>query len=93
MMRSSPDSPSPATMRSGAIPTSLLAKQYGSTFHAIRNVELYLTSETKLISIYLQSQEDPWMRERIVERCADDPDLRHITADYLDRVSKLRLFL
>jgi hypothetical protein len=64
-----------------------------SGFHSIRGTYLDDYSEKQLIEVYLSSQEDPFMRERIHIHCATDPNLWHITTEYLDRIAKLKLFL
>jgi hypothetical protein len=65
-----------------------------SRFHKIRRTDFsLLATEKSLIDRYFESQEDPWMRERLAKHCLDSPKLRHITEDYLDRVAKLKLFL
>jgi hypothetical protein len=50
-------------------------------------------NENQLLLRYFENQEDPWMKEVIIEHCIDRPDLQHITPQYLDRMAKLKLFL
>jgi hypothetical protein len=66
-----------------------------SVIHCVRRHWYLLSvpvSADKLIDFYLKNQEDPWVREKILEHCANKPALQYITADYLDRLSKLRVF-
>jgi hypothetical protein len=79
-----------------SITTSVVRFRYGvcaSRLHCIRCSIIEGLSEKELVALYFESQEDPWMREKIADYCTTDVDLRHITAEYLDRVAKLKLFL
>jgi hypothetical protein len=50
-------------------------------------------TEKKAIDLYFESEEDPYMRERIASCCQGNPKLQHITEQYLERMAKIRLFL
>jgi hypothetical protein len=68
--------------------------RYIATIHHIRTLGIYfLANEESILARYFESQEDPWIGEQITEYCAVKPYLRHITLQYLDRMSKLKLFL
>jgi hypothetical protein len=65
-----------------------------SQFHFIRGTEIIGHNEAYIIDVWLRSQEDPYVREKITSYCSQQTmTLRHITAEYLDRVAKLKLFL
>ena len=66
-----------------------------STIHDIRNRMLWndLMTEEKAIDIYLESQEDPYMRKKIASCCQGNPKLQYITEQYLERMAKIKLFL
>jgi hypothetical protein len=64
-----------------------------SQFHRIRRFLPLGFDEAYIIDVWLRSDNDPYMREKIVEHCSIVGKLQHITADYLDRIAKLKLFL
>jgi hypothetical protein len=78
-----------------AIRTGWTARLF-SNLHSIRGRTFLFgggLTETRVLDAFFESQEDPYMREKIVAHCAVRSWLQHITADYLDRIAKLKLFL
>jgi hypothetical protein len=51
------------------------------------------TTEEQVIAHYVDSDNDQWLKQAIAKHCAQTNHLKHITEDYLDRISKLQLFL
>jgi hypothetical protein len=64
-----------------------------SHLHAIRDVPLGQHTEEAVFNLYLRSQEDPWMKDKLADYCSAHKELKHITTEYLDRIAKLKLFL
>jgi hypothetical protein len=64
-----------------------------SQFHSIRDRQVSYLNEEQLLKLYLDSQEDPYIRESIVAYCASTNVFPHITESYLERIAKLKLFL
>jgi hypothetical protein len=64
-----------------------------SRFHYICGQDIADLNEQELLALFFKSEEHPIMREKIALHCVGDNNLKHITADYLDRIAKLKLFL
>jgi hypothetical protein len=69
------------------------AKEQVAVFRVIRGQGIEGYDENQLLQYYFDGEGDPYIKEKIIHYCYNEPSLQHITADYLERVAKLRLFL